>query len=93
MKNDEKDRHVLAAAVKCNADSIVSDNRRHFPSAALQPYGLECRTAEQFLADQYRLDPGASISVINQQAEDTKSTPSHLIYRLGPSVADLRLRT
>jgi hypothetical protein len=89
MRNDEKDRHVLAAAVKCSANSIVSDNRRHFPPEALQPYGLECKTAEHFLVDQYHLDPDTFIDVINQQAEDTKSTPAHLISRLGPSLSDL----
>jgi hypothetical protein len=35
MENDAKDRHVLAAAGKCNAQWIVSDNRRHFPEALL----------------------------------------------------------
>jgi hypothetical protein len=31
MENDPKDRHVLAAAVKCGAHAIVSDNVKHFP--------------------------------------------------------------
>jgi predicted nucleic acid-binding protein len=31
MKNDPKDRHVLAAAVKCGSQAIVSDNVKHFP--------------------------------------------------------------
>jgi len=35
MTNDLKDRHVLAAAVKCGAHSIVTDNVRHFPLESL----------------------------------------------------------
>jgi predicted nucleic acid-binding protein len=35
MKNDAKDRHVLAAAIKCGADCIVSSNKKHFPESAL----------------------------------------------------------
>ncbi len=50
MKNEPKDRHVLAAAVRCGADTIVSDNKKHFPRKALEPYRLECVTADEFLA-------------------------------------------
>lgn len=89
MRNDEKDRHVLAAAVKCNANSIVTDNRRHFPPEALGPYGLECKTAEESLEDQYHLDPDTFIAVINRQAKDTRATPAHLISKLGPSLSGL----
>ena len=48
MTNDLKDRHVLAAAVKCGAQWIVSDNVKHFPADALSPYRLECLTADNF---------------------------------------------
>jgi predicted nucleic acid-binding protein len=30
MKNDEKDRHVVAAAVKAGAQVIVTSNLKHF---------------------------------------------------------------
>lgn len=42
MKNNSKDRHVLAAAVRCGARAIVSDNKKHFPAKTLAPRGLEC---------------------------------------------------
>src|ERR1022692_4422289 len=53
MKNDPKDRHVRAAAVKCGAHSIVSDNVKHFPTEALSPYNMECLTADDFRRHQY----------------------------------------
>lgn len=34
MKNDPKDRHVLAAAVRERAEVIVTTNLRHFPDDA-----------------------------------------------------------
>ena len=36
MTNDPKDRHVLATAVRCHADLIVTYNRRHFPDDSLR---------------------------------------------------------
>ena len=30
MRNDAKDRHVLAAAIRTSADVIVTNNKRHF---------------------------------------------------------------
>jgi predicted nucleic acid-binding protein len=35
MRNDTKDRHVLAAAVSAQADVIVTSNLKHFPTEAL----------------------------------------------------------
>ena len=40
-ENDEKDRHVLAAAVKARASVIVTFNLKHFPPSALQPLGID----------------------------------------------------
>jgi len=42
MRNDEKDRHVLAAAVVGRAQAIIAWNTRHFPAVARDPYGSRC---------------------------------------------------
>lgn len=34
------DRHVLAAAILCGADTIVTFNLKDFPEDALKPYGI-----------------------------------------------------
>jgi hypothetical protein len=37
---DPDDRHVLAAAVRCQAGVIVAYNLAHFPKGTLEPYGI-----------------------------------------------------
>jgi hypothetical protein len=89
MGNNEKDRHVLAAAVKCGAQVIVSDNQKHFPAESLAPYDLEVMTADQFFRHQYHLDPDSFIDVLKEQAMDIKWTLPQLLARHVPSLAEL----
>jgi hypothetical protein len=89
MTNDPKDRHVLAAAVKCGADAIVSNNVRHFPKEALAPHGLKCLTADDFLMAQYQLDREEFTRVLQQQAADIGWTLPELIARHVPSLSRL----
>lgn len=48
---DEKDRHVLAAAIKTNANVIVTNNIKDFPNDYLSSFGLTAKTADDFLTD------------------------------------------
>jgi predicted nucleic acid-binding protein len=89
MANDPKDQHVLAAAVRCGAHSIVSNNVRHFPEESLSRYGLECLTADAFLAHQYHLNPDAFIGVLTEQALDIGWTLQRLLSRHVPSLSKL----
>lgn len=53
---DVNDRHVLAAAIKTNANQIVTNNLKDFPSSTLATYGLSAKSADDFLADIIDLD-------------------------------------
>ncbi|MCC6462590.1 MAG: PIN domain-containing protein [Saprospiraceae bacterium] len=48
---DVKDRHVLAAAIKTNANVIVTNNLKDFPSEVLEPFGMSAKSADDFLTD------------------------------------------
>ena len=69
MTNDPKDRHVLAAAVRGNADLIVTANLKDFPDAALEPYGIQAIHPDQFLLDQLDLDPVRVVQVVAEQRD------------------------
>lgn len=57
MTNHPKDRHVLAAAVRANADLIVTFNLKDFPAESLKPYDIKAVHPDVFLCDQFDLNP------------------------------------
>ena len=56
MTNDPKDRHVLAAAVRCGAHAIVTANVKHFPPDSVKPYDMDVLTPDDFLMHQFHLN-------------------------------------
>lgn len=75
MLNDPKDRHVTAAAVRCGAQVIVTDNIKDFPIGALVPFDLEAQTADTFLTHLCFLDPEIMADIITAQAADYDAPP------------------
>ena len=57
---DRDDRHVVAAALRGRADAIITENVKDFPEEVLGPLGLEAIRLDDFLLDQYDLDPSAT---------------------------------
>lgn len=58
---DENDRHVLAAAIKSNADIIVTNNLKDFPKEYLNSFGVNAKSADDFLTDIIDLNPDIAI--------------------------------
>jgi predicted nucleic acid-binding protein len=69
MKNDEKDRHVAAAAVKAGAQVIVTDNLDDFRDL---PDGIEAQSSDEFLCNLFDLDPDGMVELVQDQAADLK---------------------
>ena len=72
---DEDDRHVLAAALKIQAQAIVTENLKDFPCEVLGPLNLEARTSDDFIADTISLDETRAVSAIKQMRERMKNPP------------------
>ena len=69
---DEKDKHVLAAAIKTNANIIVTNNLKDFPDDYLSKFGLSAKSADDFVTDNIDLNPGLAVEafralVMNRQ--------------------------
>jgi predicted nucleic acid-binding protein len=77
MTNDEKDRHVLAAAIVGGSDVIVTSNLKHFPRAALEPYDMDVQGPDEFLCHQWEVGAGRPRAHrLHPQALDGPATPT-----------------
>ncbi len=72
---DPDDRHVLAAAIKCGADLILTFNLDDFPEQALSIYGLGACHPDLFLVDQLNLDAERVCMAIRQHRSSLKNPP------------------
>ena len=72
MKNDEKDRHVAAAALKAGAQVIVTNNLKDFREL---PEGIEAQSPDHFLGNLFDLDPDTMVDLVKKQAAALKRPP------------------
>ena len=73
---DSGDRHVLAAAIKCNADAIITFNLKDFPVETLSPFSIEKIHPDDFIYYQIDMEPGIVCEAIKHQRESLKNPPS-----------------
>lgn len=78
MRNDHKDRHVLAAAVRGEAHAVVTLNVRDFPDEAAGPYEVEVLCPDDFLLDLLDLAPAEVLAVLRRQAAGYRREPRDL---------------
>lgn len=64
---DPDDRHVLAAAIRCNANAIVTFNLKDFPKQALVQFGIEAIHPDDFIFYQIDMAPAACCKAIRSQ--------------------------
>ncbi|MCU8173037.1 PIN domain-containing protein, partial [Vibrio vulnificus] len=72
---DVDDRHVVAAAIKGQAESIITFNLKDFPVKELDPLGLSAIHPDEFLCDMFELDSSACVKAAQQQRRALKRPP------------------
>jgi predicted nucleic acid-binding protein len=76
MRNDAKDRHVTAAAVKAGAQVIVTSNLRDFYDL---PSGIEAQSPDSFLSSLFDLEPQKMMGVLDTLARRYRKPPRQLL--------------
>lgn len=75
MPINERDRHVLAVAVACSAQVIVTQNLKDFPQSSLASFGVEVQAPDEFLVHLFYLAPKRVAEIIVMQALDLQRPP------------------
>ena len=95
---DPDDCHLLAAAIHCQAQAIVTFNLKDFPKATLEPFEVEAIHPDDFVMDTISLDAlhvAKAIRACQQRLRNPqRAMPDHLerleAQGLVRSVAQLR---
>ncbi len=72
---DTDDRHVLAAAIKTNANLIITNNLKDFPEDYLASFGLKAKAPDDFLTDIIDLNQELSVLAFRKLVLNKKNPP------------------
>jgi predicted nucleic acid-binding protein len=83
MPINEKDRHVLAAAVASGAQIIVTQNLKDFPPHLLDQFNVNAQSLDEFLVHLFDFDSIRMIQIVLEQVSELHNPP-----RTVPEVLD-----
>ncbi len=83
LTNDEKDRHVLAAAICGGCAIILTFNLRHFAQEHLQEHGIRTVHPDDYLVTLYELEPKQVFVVLGEIAGRRGMETEDVLLRLG----------
>jgi predicted nucleic acid-binding protein len=86
MTNDEKDRHVVAAAVQAQAGIILTLNLRHFRPLHLEKWGVRAMHPQDFLIGLFQEQRALILGKLEQQAADHGRSLQQLLKILSATV-------
>lgn len=64
---DRDDRHVVAAALRCQASAVITFNLADFPAEALEPFDIEAIHPDDFCLSLIEQSGVACVELIHQQ--------------------------
>lgn len=70
---DKDDCHVLAAAIKINANVIVTNNIKDFPMEYITQFGISVKNADNFIADIIDLNNETAIKAFREMVLNRKN--------------------
>jgi predicted nucleic acid-binding protein len=86
MRNHPKDRHVLAAAVACKADCLVTFNLKDFAPSAVRGHSVSIIGPSAFLKELWQLDRTVVEERLQEQAEAIGVSKDILLSNLAKAV-------
>lgn len=72
---DPDDRHVLAAALRSQADVIVTTNLKDFPRPYIRTFDVEVQHPDEFIGNLIDLNPAQALEAFRQQVARLKNPP------------------
>ncbi|MXX64845.1 MAG: PIN domain-containing protein [Acidimicrobiia bacterium] len=72
---DKSDRHVAAAAIRCHAQIIVTNNLKDFPDSALSQFDIKAQSPDQFVHHILKTAYEQVVDIISRQAATLYKPP------------------
>lgn len=72
---DVDDIHVLATAIKCDADAIITFNLKDFPPKELAKHGIQAVHPDDFLVSKIESSPLKAVQAFENQLKNLKNPP------------------
>ena len=72
---DPDDRHVLAAAIRCHAQVIVTFNERDFPKKEIDVYGIEAQHPDAFVSNLFVIDRATTLQAVKRHRASLRNPP------------------
>ncbi|MDX1962378.1 MAG: PIN domain-containing protein [Pirellulales bacterium] len=79
---DPDDRHVLAAAIRANAEVIITFNLKDFPATVLASNNIEAQHPDEFLVSLFMAAPGPVCGAVKRQREGLRNPPKSAVELL-----------
>lgn len=70
---DKDDRHVVACAIRCNADLIVTFNIKDFPMKELSKYDIEIQNPDELISNLIDINPKLACKAFNKMVKRLKN--------------------